>query len=260
VKTASRDGYLALLMAVPYVRRRGTAAAALAGAVTFAVLGTACGIGTPSGGDTPPPAPPARSGTDRPATGGAETPGGTVALWDGKSLAGWSQAGPGGFAVVDTPDGRVLESRGGLGLLWYAERSFTDYVLSLQWRTSSAGDNSGVFVGFPDPQGDPWSAVADGYEVQIYDGEGGDPQKSASIYDAQPPVAARSHPPGQWNDYEITVRGDTLTVELNGEVVNTFSAGDPERDLAGYVGLQNHGPGDRVQFRDVRLRALQRTG
>lgn len=241
------------------VGRRGSAAGTPAGVVTVVVLAAACGVGTPSGGEPSPP-PSAGSGTARPATGGAPAPGGTVALWDGESLAGWSQAGPGGFAVVDTPDGRVLESRGGLGLLWYAERSFTDYVLALQWRTASAADNSGVFLGFPDPQGDPWSAVAAGYEVQIYDGEGGDPQKTASIYDAQPPVAARSRPPGSWNDYEITVRGDTLTVELNGAVVNTFVAGDPERDLAGHVGLQNHGPGDRVQFRDVRLRELPPTG
>lgn len=88
-------------------------------------------------------------------------------LFDGTadSLTGWEQAGPGSFTLSD--DG-TLTSSGGMGLLWYAASGFSSYSLKLDWTMSGASgdDNSGVFVGFP-PSDDPWSAVDNGYEIQI---------------------------------------------------------------------------------------------
>ena len=44
-------------------------------------------------------------------------------------------------------------------------RSSARYSLKLDWRMAG-DDNSGVFIGFP-PSSDPWSAVNNGYEIQI---------------------------------------------------------------------------------------------
>jgi hypothetical protein len=58
-----------------------------------------------------------------------------------------------------------------------------------------------------------------------------------------------------WNTFEIALDPPENVVSLNGLVVNRFTAADPARvDLGrGFVGLQNHGPGDVVVFRRVQV-------
>jgi hypothetical protein len=70
---------------------------------------------------------------------------------------------------------------------------------------------------------------------------------------------------GQWNTFVITLRGDRLSVKLNGQQVlkNAQLPGIPER---GPIGLQHHGgkdpdgnwrsPPSLVQFRNIRIREL----
>jgi cytochrome c len=182
---------------------------------------------------------------------------GYTSLFDGTSasLAGWRQAGPGGFDLSDC----VVRSRDGLGLFWYAARSFpNNYRLRLDWKVAG-DDNSGVFVGFP-ASDDPWSAVNRGYEVQI-DMTDTPSHTTGAIYDFQAAdLAARDaalRPPGQWNTYEIVVQDDTITVVLNGVRINRFVSQDPDRMVPpGFVGVQNHGLGDDVFFRNIRIRQL----
>ncbi|MGP3967770.1 ThuA domain-containing protein [Streptomyces sp. 6N223] len=183
----------------------------------------------------------------------AET--GYTPLFGGTSTDGWSQAGPGSFKLRD--DG-TLTSRGGMGLLWYEADSFESYSLKLDWRLKG-DDNSGVFVGFP-ASDDPWSAVDNGYEIQI-DATDADDRTTGSVYGFQAPdLAARDaalNPPGAWNTFEIRVEGERLRVFLNGTLVNDFTNTDPARSLAdGHIGLQNHGQGDTVSFRDIRISEL----
>ncbi|MEI5710440.1 family 16 glycoside hydrolase, partial [Streptomyces brasiliscabiei] len=43
----------------------------------------------------------------------------------------------------------------------------------------------------------------------------------------------------------------------NGVKINDFTNTDPARSLRdGHLGLQNHGTGDQVSFRDVRIKEL----
>ncbi len=177
-------------------------------------------------------------------------PGAPLVLFGGDSLAGWAHAGPGGFDL----DAGVLQSRGGMGLLWYTERTFHDFVLELDWRTTARSDNSGVFVRFPDPGDDPLVAVTGGYEVQINDDPAGDPQQTGALYGVQSPSTRASRPVGQWNRYMIRVVGPDYTVWLNGVAVNRFTSRDPNRGLGGHIGLQNHDIASTVQFRDIRVR------
>ncbi|MEU5122210.1 ThuA domain-containing protein [Streptomyces asoensis] len=183
-------------------------------------------------------------------------------LFDGTTLDGWRQAGPGSFTLSD--DG-TLTSSGGMGLLWYAGRSFGAYSLKLDWRTTAGGpgdpgdDNSGVFVGFP-PSDDPWSAVDHGYEIQI-DTTDVPEKTTGAVYgfrSADLDERDRAlNPPGEWNTYEIRVEGERLRVWLNGVKINDFTNTDPARSLRdGHLGLQNHGADDQVSFRHLRIKEL----
>lgn len=177
---------------------------------------------------------------------------GYTALYNG-STVGWSQAGPGGF----TDDDATLSSVGGMGLFWYSAKPFTSYSLKLDWRLDG-DDNSGVFIGFP-PSDDPWSAVRNGYEVQI-DATDTPDRTTGAVYGVQGAnVAARDaalNPPGAWNGFELLVEGERLRVYLNGVLINDFTNTDPARSPAGHVGLQNHGNDDHVSFRNVRVKEL----
>jgi hypothetical protein len=61
----------------------------------------------------------------------------------------------------------IIESSGGIGLLWFAGKQFQNFVLRVDWRASAQDDNSGVFIRFPDPGNDWTIPVAQGYEIQI---------------------------------------------------------------------------------------------
>ncbi|MFC3505514.1 ThuA domain-containing protein [Micromonospora krabiensis] len=216
---------------------------------------------------------------------------GYEALYDGtaESLRGWQQAPSGSFSIQ--PDG-ALRSSGGMGMLWHT-RELGDFSLKLQFRDIAPGTgraNTGVFIRFPDPRiplaqrppgscgtvgsartDQAWVAIYCGHEIQIYDGETGEPQKTGSVYNFDPVPLAQAGvtPKQQWNDYEIRAVGQHYTIIRNGVVINEFDntpgkqssrAGDPPTDLrqflSGFVGLQNHGDNDLTEFRNVRVREL----
>jgi hypothetical protein len=175
----------------------------------------------------------------------------------GGSTAGWSQAGPGSFANSDA----TLTSQGGMGMLWHNAKEFRSYSLKLDWKLT--GDsNSGVIVGFP-ATSDPGAALDTGYEVQI-DATDTPDRTTGAIYGFKAAdLAARDaalNPPGQWNTYELLVEGERLQVFLNGSRINDFTNTDPARSLQqGHIGIQNHGSGDVVSFRNIRIKELTST-
>ncbi|MDI3385363.1 ThuA domain-containing protein [Streptomyces sp. B-S-A8] len=179
---------------------------------------------------------------------------GYTRLFDGTSLDGWKQAGPGSFELKDG----TLTTVGGMGMLWYAAKEFGSYSLKLDWKMSG-DDNSGIFIGFP-PSDDPWSAVNNGYEIQI-DATDVPEKTTGSVYGFQSAdIEARDralNPPGEWNTYELRVEGEHLQIWLNGVKINDYTNTDPARSLAqGHIGIQNHGDGDDVSFRDIRVKEL----
>ncbi|MFD9969003.1 ThuA domain-containing protein [Streptomyces sp. NPDC059011] len=175
-------------------------------------------------------------------------------LFNGHTLEGWKQAGPGTFDIVDGE----LRTVGGMGMLWYQAKELKSYSLKLDWKLDG-DDNSGVFVGFP-ASDDPWSAVNNGYEVQIDATDAPDRTTGAVYGFKSADLKARDRvlrPPGQWNSYEIKVQGERLRVFLNGAKINDFTNTDPARSLKdGYIGIQNHGADDQVSFRNIRLKEL----
>jgi type 1 glutamine amidotransferase len=186
---------------------------------------------------------------------------GYTTLYNG-STTGWSQAGPGGFGNSNA----TLTSSGGLGMLWYSTKEFGSYSLKLDWMMPG-DDNSGVLIGFP-AGSDPNAAMANGYEVQIDATDTAD-RTTGSVYGVKSAdIAARDaalNPPGEWNTFELLVEGERLQVFLNGVKVNDFTNTDPVRSLAsGHIGIQNHGTGDDVSFRNIRIKesggTVPRTG
>ncbi|MEU0570851.1 ThuA domain-containing protein [Nonomuraea sp. NPDC005983] len=213
-------------------------------------------------------------------------------IFDGtaESLQGWSQAPSGQFTLQR--DGTIRAS-GGLGMLWYSKKAYADFSLRLQFRDVAPDGyraNSGVFVRFPDPRtpldqrptgscgtvgsartSPAWVAIFCGQEVQIYDGDTGEPQKTGSVYNfaSNGLDKAGVTPKGTWNEYEVRVVGQHYTITRNGKVINEFDntpgksssrAGDPPTDLrqfiSGFVGLQNHSNNDLIEFRNIRVREL----
>lgn len=178
---------------------------------------------------------------------------GYTTLYNG-STTGWSQTGPGGFANSDG----TLTSSGGMGMLWYGAKEFRSYSLKLDWRMPG-DDNSGVVIGFP-AGSDPNTALNQGHEVQIDATDTAD-KTTGSVYGFKAAdLAARDaalNPPGEWNTYELLVEGERLQVFLNGVKINDFTNTDPVRSLtSGHIGVQNHGTGDEVSFRNIRIKEL----
>jgi choline dehydrogenase-like flavoprotein len=172
-------------------------------------------------------------------------------------VAGWKMAGSGGFIELG---GNIIESFGGIGLLWFTGKQFTNFILRVDWRASTPTDNSGVFIRFPDPGNDWTIPVNQGYEIQI-DNTGFNPDtntfndplhNTGAIYTLAPSTAAPTA--GQWHTYEIEANGATITVRLDGQQVSQLI--NANRSPKGFIGLQNHDGGSLVQFTRLRIKEL----
>jgi Domain of Unknown Function (DUF1080) len=175
-----------------------------------------------------------------------------TSIFDGKTLDGWKMAGDGRFVVAGSDES--LQSEGGVGLLWYSERIFNNFMLRLEWKVSNEGDNSGVFIRFPDPDDNPNIAITEGYEVQL-DDKAGDPiHRTGAIYDFAAPSKIVSRPVGQWNKMEIQAQGQSYTVTINGQRVTEFTG---SRMTEGYIGLQAHDDKSKVSFRNIVIKEIK---
>jgi hypothetical protein len=200
-----------------------------------------------------------------PPTPPCETPNtpeaGYTSLFNGTdaSLQDWKYSGSGRFVR----DGCTIKSVGGFGLMFTKQEFEAPYSLKLEWMMPG-DDNSGVFVGFPDTGANTVdTSINQGEEIQI-DPTDNPAQTTGAIYLEQAADAAARDavlkPAGQWNAYEIVVRDDRIIVYLNGAKINEWIDDDPNVDLAtGHIGLQMHGAGDDVFFRNVRVRQLEQS-
>jgi hypothetical protein len=90
-------------------------------------------------------------------------------------------------------------------------------------------------------------------------------QAHGSAYGMVPAARGFLRPAGQWNYQEVTIKGKTIKVELNGTVilnadldkVTEFMANSPHpgKDLTeGFFGFAGHG--DDVMFRNVAIKKI----
>lgn len=188
---------------------------------------------------------------------------GEVALFDGKSLAGWK------FVTGDGSDGSkswsvrdgVLVCTGAPAGFIKTEKDFRNFVLRLEWRwspESKATGNSGVLVR-TDPSPKVWPKS---FEAQLQHGSAGDiwlidgfaakvdPARTEGRRTKRSGGAERAV--GEWNDYEIIVDGPRVTLRVNGDVVN--SATDVA-ELAGAIAFQSEGT--EIHFRSIRVSPIE---
>ena len=169
---------------------------------------------------------------------------------------GWNHYGPGYFEL--DPETGVLKSQGGMGLLWYARKTFKDFVLELDYKCSQAETNSGIFYRVPRvPSSDDY--IYHSFEIQIDDRSQGI-HHTGAVYDAEAPSENAEKPTGEWNHMKITCVGKRVQVEVNGRPVVDWEQ-EPRgkiRDFAleGYIGLQNHDSVSPVYFRGIWLKEL----
>jgi hypothetical protein len=140
--------------------------------------------------------------------------------------------------------------------LWLNDE-YDDFEIDFEYKVEPKG-NSGFYFNV----GDKSSPVAKGIEVQIYDSHGKAEDKltdhdSGGVIPGIPPTKSPAKPAGEWNRFLIRVEGETLTVKLNGEVVNEVNLKHPrlaDRPDKGYVGFQDHAL--PLALRNIKIRRL----
>ena len=155
---------------------------------------------------------------------------------------------------------------------------YTDFILSLEWKVSEAG-NSGIFWSvFEDPKYN--EAYETGPEIQVLDNAkhpdskvAGGTHKAGSLYDMIACPDEHVNPAGEWNTCVLEVNHKTNIgkVTMNGTEVMTFPVHGTEWDQmvanskfkdwkgfgkykTGHIGLQDHS--DKVWFKNIKIKRL----
>ena len=184
--------------------------------------------------------------------------------WNGKDFEGWG--GP--VDQYEIKDGAIVCQPGKGGTI-YAKDELSDFVARVEFKLPPGGNN-GVAIRYPG-EGDP--AYAGMCEVQVLDDDADkyaklDPrQYCGAVYGMSAAQRGYVRPAGEWNFYEITVKGPTIRVELNGSVINQVDVSKvtPEMFMAknphpgkdrpgGFFGFAGHN--DPVAFRNVLIKKL----
>lgn len=141
--------------------------------------------------------------------------------------------------------------------LW-AKKQYKDFVCEFEYKVNKNG-NSGFYFHV----GDMKSPVAKGIEVQLYDSASKpkdaklNDHDSGGIIPGIPPTKNAAKPAGDWNKMVVTVKGNKVTVELNGVLVNDVPldhAKLKDRPSTGYIGFQDHGL--PLWLRNIKVREL----
>ncbi len=190
---------------------------------------------------------------------------GFQALFNGKDLTGWQ-------GLVELPDRSKLtlnqlakkqqEANAKFlphwtvqnGVLHYdgkghslqTAKDYGNFELWVDWKIGPKGD-SGIYI-----RGNP--------QVQIWD----NPVGSGGLFNNQKnprnPTKKADKPVGEWNTFRIFMRGDKVTVSLNGELVvdnvtmeNIWERGKP-LPARGPIELQHHG--NPLWFKNIYIKEL----
>lgn len=184
-------------------------------------------------------------------------------LFNGKDLAGWG--GP--VDAFEVKDG-ALVCRPDEGGTLYTRKRYADFILRFEFQLPAQGQ-AGIALRYPG-SGNP--AYVGMCQIQIRDESAEaaaklDPrQRNGAAYGLVAAKAGSLRPTGAWNVGQITVRGSTLDVELNGtsilkadlSTVTEFMDNHPHPGkgrTSGHVGIVCHT--DPVRFRNVRIKPLR---
>jgi Domain of Unknown Function (DUF1080) len=219
---------------------------------------------------------------------------GFTPLFNGRDLTGWKvpQGDNGHWKVVNGVIDYDAESEAAGDKALWSVGEYADFVLRLEWRIKSTPyinpgvpiirydgthkkgpDGQEIRISVPDSDSGVYLRGSSKAQVNIWCW----PIGSGEIYgyrtDESMPAAVRAgvtpkrnadRDVGEWNAFEITMRGDRLTVILNGQEVLS-QAQLPGVAAKGSIALQHHGgkkngqwvsPPSLVQFRNISIKPL----
>lgn len=138
-------------------------------------------------------------------------------LFDGKDMSKWE-----GDIEGYAPLNGTINVNSNFGGNLYTKKEFTDFVYRFEFRFLAPGVNNGVGIRTPEGVDAAYDAMC---ELQILDHD--DPiyanlreyQVHGSIYGVVPARRIVHKPLGEWSYEEITVKGDHITVTVNGETI-----------------------------------------
>lgn len=223
-----------------------------------------------------------------------QAPPGFTALFNGENLTGWKipEGDNGHWKVIDGVIDYDAQSEAGRDKNLWTQKEYGDFTLRVDWRIKETpyknprvpivlpdgshkldangepirmvvpDSDSGILLrGFSKSQVNIWCWPIGSGEVYGYRM---DRDMPAEVRAGVTPKINADKNIGEWNHFEITVRGDRLTVNLNGKLV-LDNARLPEIPRRGPIGLQHHGsmrdgqwsgPPSLVQFKNVYIKEL----
>jgi hypothetical protein len=195
----------------------------------------------------------------------------TIKLFNVKDLTGWrifvepnSKVKP--ESVWSVKDGVIICKGKPLGYL-ITEKEYSNYILKVQWRWTPEGDNnkrnSGVFVHvsgedkiwpkgveaqlYRDHAGDFW--LVDEFKLTV-DKERQNPKSPNNFYRMK--KSGVEKPIGEWNQYEIMCKGNTIKLTVNGVFQNEGAHAESDK---GKILLQSEG--EEIHFRNIELTPIR---
>lgn len=159
------------------------------------------------------------------------------------SLSGWHTVGDANWRWEGNE--LVADQASGISHL-VTDESYSDFRIQAEF-WNHEGANSGIFMRIQNPD-----AISDttAYEANIFDNRPDQSGRTGGIPNFLSPMAVIDTW-DQWNTYDITMRGNRITVVLNG--VTTIDGTD-DNFSSGPISLQ-YGAGT-IKFRNVRIRRL----
>jgi hypothetical protein len=199
------------------------------------------------------------------ATGFVSAQDGWIPLFNGKDFTGWKLSENTGTFTIR--DGAIV-SHGPRSHCFYAgdvaNHNFKNFELKVDVMTDP-GSNGGIFF-HTEYQDTGWPGK--GFEVQVNNTHG-DKVKSGSLYhvkDIGEDVIQPIVKDGEWFTEHIVVKGDTVTISLNGKQVvqwtqpadwNGTSDFAMRRIAEGTIALQGHDPNSTVRYKNILIKPLK---
>jgi Domain of Unknown Function (DUF1080) len=194
-----------------------------------------------------------------------EDPAGFKQVFNGKDFEGW--AGP--LDNYQVKDGAIT-CRPNKGGTIHTKENYSDFVARLEFKLPPGGNN-GLAIRYPG-EGD--TAYGGMCEIQVLDdnyekatGDKIDPRQAhGSAYGMVAAHRGYQHPIGEWNYQEVTIKGSTIKVELNGTVILDCDLSKVEDYMGGHAhpgkdrkngsfGFAGHN--DPVMFRNISIKPLE---
>lgn len=165
-----------------------------------------------------------------------------VALFNGKDMKGFHTEGENQWVVEN---GILKSPKSGSNL--FSDNKYNDFKIHVEFRVPK-GSNSGLYL-------------RGRYEVQIEDDKGKEPDSHlfAGIYGFLTPNEMAANDASEWQVYDVTLVGRTVTVVANGKSVITAQiipgitggAIDSKEGEPGPIMIQgDHGP---IEFRNITI-------